>query len=252
MDSSDCVNKIEQDKVTLFSKCDVYEDSHTGVNSFDSLACQVNLWRDAKVPKEGNKHISIRPSSFYITADSDHLVHWKTDERRGHKEHPEKTKRTPQKKNSTVSSHPMIYESCWQRCVSSHASLPGNSMRQICSDSMPGETCWPSMSQISTDTRLFVCRLVYWEVNGVKTLLCVCKVAKFARGRQPTKKRRQVRSRVARARCLLPFLVAMRVFSFYGHFTIDLLVHFFDPDINTSAVWHIATRFCCSDKRCPE
>lgn len=187
MDSSDCENKKEQDKVTLFSKCDVYEGSHTGVNSFDSLACQVNLWRDAKVPKEGNKHISIRPSSFYITADSDHLVHWKTDERRGHKEHPENTKRT-QKKNSTVSSHPMIYESCWQCCVSSHASLPGNSMRQICSDSMPGETCWPSMSQISTNTRLFVWRLVYWEVNGVKTLLCVCKVAKFARGRQPTKK----------------------------------------------------------------
>lgn len=92
------------------------------------------------------------------------------------------------KKNSTVSSHPMIYESCWQCCVSSHASLPGNSMRQICSDSMPGETCWPSMSQISTNTRLFVWRLVYWEVNGVKTLLCACKVAKFARGRQPTKK----------------------------------------------------------------
>lgn len=38
------------------------------------------------------------------------------------------------------------------------------------------------------NTRLFVWRLVYWEVNGVKTLLCVCKVAKFARGRQPTKK----------------------------------------------------------------
>lgn len=94
MDSSDCENKKEQDKVTLFSKCDVYEDSHTGVNS---LACQVNLWRDAKVPKEGNKHISIRPSSFYITADSDHLVHWKTDERRGHKEHPEKTIRTQKK-----------------------------------------------------------------------------------------------------------------------------------------------------------
>lgn len=100
MDSSDRWIKKKKDNVTLFSKRDVYGVSHTGVNSFDSLACQVNLWRDAKVPKEGNKHISIRPSSFYITADSDHLVHWKTDERRGHKEHPEKTKRTPPQKKA--------------------------------------------------------------------------------------------------------------------------------------------------------
>lgn len=68
--------KQEQNIYTVFSQTRCL----TGVNSFNSLAGQVNLWRDAKVPKEGNKHISIRTSSFYITADSDHLIHWKTEE----------------------------------------------------------------------------------------------------------------------------------------------------------------------------
>lgn len=38
------------------------------------LARQVNLGRDTKISKKGNKDISIRPSSFYITCNSDHLI----------------------------------------------------------------------------------------------------------------------------------------------------------------------------------
>lgn len=48
-----------------------------------SLACQVNLRRDTEVSKKGDKNISIRPSSFYITCDGDHLIHCKKGGKKG-------------------------------------------------------------------------------------------------------------------------------------------------------------------------
>lgn len=39
----------------------------------------MNLGRDAKVSKKGNKHIGIRPSSLHVPGDGDHLVHWKRE-----------------------------------------------------------------------------------------------------------------------------------------------------------------------------
>lgn len=48
---------------------------------WDSLACEVNLGRDTKFSKKGNKHISICPGSFYITRDGDHLIHCERQEK---------------------------------------------------------------------------------------------------------------------------------------------------------------------------
>lgn len=54
--------------------------------TWNSLACEVNLGRDTKLSKKGNKHISICPGSFYITRDGDHLIHWNKDKRRNYRE----------------------------------------------------------------------------------------------------------------------------------------------------------------------
>lgn len=43
------------------------------------LAGQVNLGRDTKLPKKGDKHVCICSSSFHITSDCDHLVNWEEE-----------------------------------------------------------------------------------------------------------------------------------------------------------------------------
>lgn len=148
----------------------------------------------------------------------------------------------------------MMHESFWQCCVSLHASLRGNSMRQICRNSIPGETRQPSISQISTNTRLIVCHLVYWEVNRAKTQLCVCKVARFARGRQLTKDKTGALQE--HTRCLLLFLVKA-VFCFVSFFKgISQLsvpiVSFLSSRYKQISCLTDCHWVCNSDKQCPE
>lgn len=68
-------------RTTVFIEWMRLVDDMSNVKLCFLLAGQVNLGGDAELPKKGDKHVRVRPSSLHVTSDRDHLVNWGRGER---------------------------------------------------------------------------------------------------------------------------------------------------------------------------